>query len=460
LFDVSVYNNPDDTEAHHDMVRELYEKTQQAKPTLFHHLVAALAAENRLLRLYSQNVDGLENQLKSLETQHPLPTKAPWPKTIQLHGGLQNMQCCKCHTTRPFQPELFKGPIAPTCPECEETEKARDVTGKRCLGVGRLRPRMVLYNEHTNFDENAIGAVSHSDLRAKPDAVIVVGTTVKVPGTRRIVREMCKSVKDRKNGLSIWINPDPEPSGKDMEGLWDLVVRGTCDEVARLAALTKWNEVEGQAVSSEYVEMKKMAEEVTVVIQTTPRKPQSSEQTLTPGATPKLSPQPDTKLAEQAASPSKKPKADAAGKASKIPTLNGKTGKAGTKKAAGPKKPRAPAKKKSAQAAQASNTKINFTQSKPNAGLVGKIKHEGTPLTLHQNKHMLPKLQASPASSELSAVSACSTPMAPSSPNAAKNNWAIPTSRFPNLLKRETLDQMRETISPPSSPKGLQGMID
>ena len=93
LFDASVYKDDSSTSSFHDMVRELSRMAEDAKPTLFHRLLARLSSEDRLLRLYTQNVDGLETELPPLQTQVPLNHKAPWPHTIQLHGGLEKMIC-------------------------------------------------------------------------------------------------------------------------------------------------------------------------------------------------------------------------------------------------------------------------------------------------------------------------------------------------------------------------------
>jgi len=165
------------------------------------------------------------------------------------------MVCSKCHELSEFDASRFCDPVPPVCTNCEELNRVRtEVAGKRSHGVGMLRPRMVLYNEH-NPDDEAIGAVTREDLRKRPDAIIVVGTTLKVPGVKRIVREMCATVRDRKDGVAIWINAGSEPSGKEFEDCWDIVVKGTCDEIARHAALRQWNEPEtGAPVSEESLE--------------------------------------------------------------------------------------------------------------------------------------------------------------------------------------------------------------
>lgn len=241
LFDASVYRHDATTQSFHTMVREMAAMTQNAKPTPFHHLLASLAQEGRLMRLYSQNIDCIDTSMKPLATSVPLNPKGPWPTTIQLHGGLEKMVCTKCGQLEAFDGNLFDGPEAPLCSTCKVDDEVRTShAGKRSHGIGRLRPRFVLYNEY-NPDEDAIGNVSSADLKARPDAVIVVGTTLKVPGTRRLVKELCQATRSRKNGLTIWINTDPEPKGVEFKDCWDLVVRSKCDDVARLAALPPWD---------------------------------------------------------------------------------------------------------------------------------------------------------------------------------------------------------------------------
>jgi NAD-dependent histone deacetylase SIR2 len=252
------------------MIREMSHMTKSARPTPFHQMLATLAQQDRLLRLYSQNVDGIDTSLEPLATRIPLhKEEGKWPKTIQLHGGLDKMVCSKCHELSEFDASRFCDPVPPVCTNCEELNRVRtEVAGKRSHGVGMLRPRMVLYNEH-NPDDEAIGAVTREDLRKRPDAIIVVGTTLKVPGVKRIVREMCATVRDRKDGVAIWINAGSEPSGKEFEDCWDIVVKGTCDEIARHAALRQWNELDtGIPVSEESLERARQNQPTVSIVRT------------------------------------------------------------------------------------------------------------------------------------------------------------------------------------------------
>ena len=278
------------------MVRELSHLTQKAKPTPFHHMLATLAEEGRLMRLYTQNVDGIDTSIEPLVTKVPLNAKGPWPKTIQLHGGLEKMVCTKCGHLSNFDGALFEGPEPPSCKECETMDQVRILGGLRSHGIGRLRPRMVLYNEF-NPDEDAIGAVSAADLKSRPDAVIVVGTSLKVPGIRRLAKEMCSVTRGRRGGFTAWINHDPEPLGIEFKDCWDMVVRGECDDVARLVCLPMWDDkdcgeysvVDGKIKKNSYPE---------VVLDTKPVDALKTQGVLTPSESPRQrSPAPKLKQA-------------------------------------------------------------------------------------------------------------------------------------------------------------------
>jgi NAD-dependent histone deacetylase SIR2 len=83
-------------------------------------------------------------------------------------------------------------------------EETRQLVGKRARGVGRLRPSVVLYNE-AHKDGEGVGDVVRRDLlglskgkgRSGADLLLVVGTSLRVQGTKRMVREFAKAVRVR-----------------------------------------------------------------------------------------------------------------------------------------------------------------------------------------------------------------------------------------------------------------------
>ncbi|TVY60791.1 NAD-dependent protein deacetylase hst4 [Lachnellula suecica] len=435
LFDASVYKNDSSTSSFHDMVRELAHQTQNAKPSPFHHMLATLAEEGRLLRLYSQNVDGIDTSLEPLATKVPLNLKGPWPKTIQLHGGLKKMVCQKCGNLSDFDGALFEGPEPPPCQECEEADCARMAAGLRSHGVGRLRPRMVLYNEF-NPDGEAIGAVSHADIKSRPDAVIVVGTSLKVPGVRRLAREICAVTRDRRGGFTAWINTDPEPVGADMKDCWDMVVRADCDEIAHHVGLPRWDDKDCgdyRMVQKEEAKVIKKAKGLVGVI--LPSKPfaaiKNEDGILTPTDSPRhQSPQPPAKM-KQLPLPFASAKPAAAGKESK------------PKKKAN-RKPLPAAKPKN----KITNSFANTKTSKPTISKTSATK----PDILFPNILMAkekPQLSKAPPR----------TPLRVASPSSFSSDSDLtpPPSSIPEVVIPYN---RHETISPPQIPSNMAHLID
>ncbi|KAF1965536.1 DHS-like NAD/FAD-binding domain-containing protein, partial [Bimuria novae-zelandiae CBS 107.79] len=441
LFDASVYQNDSSTSSFHDMVRTLSQQTKNAEPTAFHHLLATLAHEGRLLRLYTQNVDGIDTSLPPLKTEVPLPKKNPWPKTVQLHGSLEHMVCSKCHTVSDFDPDLFDGPAPPACPSCQSDDLARQAVDKRSHGVGRLRPRMVLYNEH-NPDDEAIGACSKADLRTRPDAVIVVGTTLKVPGVRRIVREMCATVRDRKDGTTIWINNDPEPKTKELENVWDLVVQGPCDEVARYAAMQKWDDPAHKEVTDDELPKHKP-----FVVIGTPKKGIKVQGMLTPAQSPRIGPQSRIKL-EYPVTPSKtargaKRTSEGVAKTNAFAQLNGKpAAKSQTKRAKGQPKKATAAKAKTRKTPQQVNAAItnSFKQKKSTARSVpAKLTSRMATMPRDENADTIDPPKGSP--------------LTPQQDGRKVRTWALSKIPAGDLRNNDVLRPEVELFSSPAKPR-------
>jgi len=504
LFDASVYQDDSSTSTFHDMVRTLSQHTKSAQPTAFHHLLATLAQEGRLMRLYTQNVDGIDTSLPPLKTQIPFPKKGPWPKTVQVHGGLDHMVCSKCHDLRPLDAEMFTGPTPPPCPNCVETDTVRQAADRRSHGIGRLRPRMVLYNEH-NPDDEAIGSCAAADMRLRPDAVIVAGTTLKVPGVRRIAREMCKIVRDRRDGVAVWINNDPEPLGKELEDVWDLVVKGPCDEVARHANMRKWDDpMDYKEVTDADVSKIKEKQKAEVIIGT-PRKPgvlRNAGQ-LTPGQSPRILPQ--TMVKEEQPTPSKKGtkrKADgqmnlfgeaatklakkAQTQPKKAPIAKSKAKKAVKKEAPGIntvfKATKSTAKPAGKPLAKATNPSLTFIKSEYNAqpaampkeNVKDSIHVEKRPATPRRNRltkikpgyHVMQpvsdadqRVNRSPVRPEMESFTP-TKPRTPSEQLREECGFTFGASPTSDSRPSTASSQRNEIIHPTSTPKGMQNVLN
>lgn len=216
-FDASVYSSPEATAAFHDIIRELSQRSSVAKPTPFHQFLDRLARSGHLLRHYTQNIDFIERYMFDLRQ-----------KTVQLHGRIDEAICQYCNWSGPLLPDQFIGPDAPTCPKCEGVAFERVRNGKRRSGVGCIRPNILLYGED-NRDSVKTGRIAAKDLRKAPDMLIVTGTSLKVPGAKRLVKEFCRATKAC-GGTTVWINTEAAPSG--LNTAFDFVIRATCDNAA------------------------------------------------------------------------------------------------------------------------------------------------------------------------------------------------------------------------------------
>src|SRR5271154_5458307 len=105
------------TQSYNEMITSLHKMTKTATPTSFHVFLDSISP--RIQRIYTQNIDSLENRFATLATKAPLPVKAPWPKTIQLHGDVHFAVCSKCHWVGPLDPAQLSAPEEMGCKECQ-----------------------------------------------------------------------------------------------------------------------------------------------------------------------------------------------------------------------------------------------------------------------------------------------------------------------------------------------------
>lgn len=203
----------------HALIRHISELSEQARPTILHEFLHQLALKDRLLRHYTQNIDCMEHQRLEL-----------WQKTVQLHGRIDQSRCQSCGWIVPLTKPLSNESGLPDCPRCLEVSRERERKGRRSLSTGRLRPNIVLYGEE-NPDSDLIGDIVQQDLRKGAGIVLVIGTSLKVPGARRLVKELCRATRSR-GGQAVWINRDNPPSALRFD--FNAVIRGDCDDIASI----------------------------------------------------------------------------------------------------------------------------------------------------------------------------------------------------------------------------------
>ncbi|KAJ1977137.1 NAD-dependent deacetylase hst3 [Dimargaris cristalligena] len=153
---------------------------------------------------------------------------------VPLHGDLDQLVCPLCSTYYPFTPAFFSSyqqGEAPICPHCAKLNDNRLEAGRRPISVGKLRPNIVLYNEPHPSGE-LIAKVMNTDVRLKPDLLLILGTRLNVHGCKALVKAMARTVRQQKHGKIIMVNLDPIQS-KEWDDLIDIQVLGPADDLIR-----------------------------------------------------------------------------------------------------------------------------------------------------------------------------------------------------------------------------------
>ena len=125
-----------------------------------HRFICALNEKKKLLRNYSQNIDGLE-LLAGLEPR----------KLVQVHGTIDTLKCTACKKRK-------------TLNTCIHDILAGGVLRCSCKKEGIMKPEITFFGERL---PDAFFRAMKSDLHAT-SLVIVMGTSLKVKLTRACVR--------------------------------------------------------------------------------------------------------------------------------------------------------------------------------------------------------------------------------------------------------------------------------
>lgn len=314
------------TSVFYKMISHLATLSESAQPTPFHNMLQDLDSHGQLLRVYTQNIDALEERAglsfgiptfpsrprkrkvatpptldgspatparsssselspapspppqlltpprtahsSNLTSPSSTPTPSPQlPRCIPLHGTLRNLYCPSCHHTLPLctpqHLETLSSGNSLACPQCTELDGTRRLVGKRTRGVARLRPGVVLYNEpHREGEAERVGECVRRDLiglgsgqlsragstrkkRGGDDLLIVAGTSLRIPGAKRIVREFAKALHPNPpadsgdHALSgaptvktVYLNLDFPVPAREWDGVFDVWVQGDVQSFA------------------------------------------------------------------------------------------------------------------------------------------------------------------------------------------------------------------------------------
>ncbi|KAI8084063.1 DHS-like NAD/FAD-binding domain-containing protein [Gilbertella persicaria] len=220
LFDATLFRSEKTIKCFYTFMAELRSLITNAEPTITHEFIQSLTEKGQLLRCYTQNIDFLEENLN-------IPA-------IQLHGTMKEVRCTLCSATFDFTDEYeqqFRKGEAPGCPQCESADAERTRLGKRQLSMGTLRPAIVLYNEDHPQGES-IGQLQVNDLKKKPDLMIVMGTSLKIPALKKFIKQAARIIHSKPGGCVVFVNRT-SPT-KEWEKIFDYEVLGDSDRWVEL----------------------------------------------------------------------------------------------------------------------------------------------------------------------------------------------------------------------------------
>ncbi|RYO96952.1 hypothetical protein DL763_002989 [Monosporascus cannonballus] len=290
LFDSNIWADPLKTSVFYRFATSLRQKIKEVQPTATHHFIAKLRDAGKLARVYTQNIDEIEKKIglstdlrngagnrkrkpakqqladaekdvkdnqdqpkgeedsavngkpesnqpspqssETAEPTRPRPslTSDKGVECVFLHGSLHSLRCFVCGKLSDWDEDDRESRTMsgeqPECPHCAGATAARQEKGKRALGVGKLRPDIVLYGEdHPQSD--LISPIVQYDLSAGPDLLLVLGTSLRVHGLKVMVKEFAKAVHN-KGGKVVFIN-FTKPSESAWGDVIDYWIEWDCD---------------------------------------------------------------------------------------------------------------------------------------------------------------------------------------------------------------------------------------
>jgi NAD+-dependent protein deacetylase SIR2 len=99
----------------------------QSMPSPAHWLIRALDIKQKLLRLYTQNIDGLEDNTGMLEVDSILAKRIN-SGVVRLHGDINKLWCKACNFRMRWTGEaghLMKSGLLLPCPDCHKRGRLR-----------------------------------------------------------------------------------------------------------------------------------------------------------------------------------------------------------------------------------------------------------------------------------------------------------------------------------------------
>jgi len=194
LFDLEYFK--DDPEPFYKFIKQLYPKTM-VQPSATHRFLADLERKRKLLRVYTQNIDGLEQ-------------KAGVKKVIQCHGSFREAKCVECGAIYPIK-AIEDNIETQMVPYCTKTRNCN----------GPIKPNITFFGEPIG---NHIEALIACDAK-KTDFLLVIGTSLKVAPISGIPKLVSAHVPQ------VSVNRDAIQLLPKVSKGFDVQLLGDCDAI-------------------------------------------------------------------------------------------------------------------------------------------------------------------------------------------------------------------------------------
>lgn len=230
LLHASILSTPEGQGQFLKTMTELKAKFKTSAPTVTHRYLKQLKEEGRLLRCYTQNFDGLEEQA-GLEPASDVSSG----DLLYCHGSIGQLRCRQCSMLAPWDESMekvtTKGETS-DCPNC-----THDMSQKRRLRSaerpGQLLPNIVLYDEvREDRQQTLMTDCIARDTEQEPDLILVLGTRLRPQSSQHIMKDFARAVHNRRNpGTVIYINRERPREG--LHKFIDYHIGGDCDAWAK-----------------------------------------------------------------------------------------------------------------------------------------------------------------------------------------------------------------------------------
>ncbi len=216
LLQSSILMRPDTEAVFYQFVSALYDRIRTIKAgSKTHRFLRRLHSRGQLIRCYTQNIDGLEAR-EGLSTELTEETVTAVEGSdercmvVQLHGDVGSVRCTIC----PYESKWSKQGLAAAregqvveCPQCAQASQDRVRRGKRPSKAGVLRPGILLYGEE-HRQPSLLKRSVEDDRRRKPTMLLVMATSLQVPGCQQMVKDFAQAVHGNR-GMVVFVNNRP-----------------------------------------------------------------------------------------------------------------------------------------------------------------------------------------------------------------------------------------------------------